>query len=477
MASNNNNNDTTTTTPLAAPLPAEQEEVNNDTTPSLPPTPATTTTPTTISATTLQRLREAPREAMYWLFEGVMKLFWTVGFFMAFCVVWIVIRTFTPSPVGALSENCPCENGLQQCICARETIEALTPFQLFCLANSRISAYLLYPLYLIMYLSMARNVRTWLMQTVVSEFVPLTSAHHLHNWAGTCIGVGIVWHGVWHIIRWSTQGNLHFLFDHQTGLTGFISLMITPLLVWPMRLAWIRHKVQFEVRKKLHYLSWPWALSILFHAPEQNIFWIIGSAFLVYVVDWLYGVFCATHLVPSARFVRLESAVMVRFPKPPGFDFKGAAGGAYCYIMVPWLSGSSNNNRGRAYEWHAFSIYKDAFDANYACFCIATAGDWTQQLHADIHEPVYRRLWIYGPIASPFETAIAHDNIISIASGIGITPALSVIKSLEETRKMHVRIPWRYMFLQCCYFGCLFKEASVHARSDILSYLMFMFDS
>ena len=65
---------------------------------------------------------------------------------MAACVVFVAITSFMPEPIGLLSTNCPCQGNIRQCICPRPTLEALTTFQIFCLANSRISAYVLYPL-------------------------------------------------------------------------------------------------------------------------------------------------------------------------------------------------------------------------------------------------------------------------------------------------------------------------------------------
>lgn len=353
-------------------------------------------------------------------------MFWLVGVFMVFCTIFTAVQTFAPEPRGALSADCACR-GIDRCICPRETVEALTFFEMFALANSRIAAYFLYPLYLIMFLSMTRNLKAWLQHTFIVECVPLTSLHSLHIWAGTLIGVIIFWHALWHLIRWGVQGNLRYLIDSPTGITGMICLAITPLLVWPMRLASLRKKISFEVRKRLHYLSWVWMGALMFHAPQQNVFWIAGAAFLIYLIDWFYGLLVATRIAPSARFVRLESAVMIRVPKPSGFKLKGAGG--YCYVCVPWIS---------KLEWHAFSVFRDPFDADCVCFCITVAGDWTRKLHNEVHEPIYRRLWMCGPFPSPFEKATDNDNVISIASGIGITPALSVIKSLADHRKMHL---------------------------------------
>lgn len=88
-------------------------------------------------------------------------MYLVVGTSMSVCVIFIAITSFAPEPVGLLSKDCPCEDGLDRCICPRETVQALTIFQMFCLANSRVSAYVCYPLFLLMCLTMAHHFNTW----------------------------------------------------------------------------------------------------------------------------------------------------------------------------------------------------------------------------------------------------------------------------------------------------------------------------
>lgn len=373
----------------------------------------------------------------YVVFERKRAMYIAIGVAMVTCVLFIVITSFAPEPVGLLSANCPCVSPLPRCICPRPTVEALTYFQMFCLANSRVAAYMCYPLYLLMFLTMARGLNTWLKTKLVSEFFPVEGLHQLHVWSGTMIGILIAWHALWHLIRWGVQGNLPtMLFQTQTGWTGFVAILITPLLVLPMRWKYLQTRISYEVRKGLHYLSWVWAIMLMKHAPARNVFWIVGSAFLVYLLDWFYGVFVMTFLIPSARFVRLESAVMIKTKKPKSFPAAAGGGGdaghavgGYCYICLPWIT---------RFEWHAFSVFQDPTDADSICFIIAVTGNWTKALHRSITEPVYRRIWICGPITSPFETATDSDQVISVASGIGITAALSVIEAHAQTRKMHL---------------------------------------
>lgn len=360
-------------------------------------------------------------------FERKKAMYLVVGIAMAACVILIAITSFAPEPVGLLSANCTCVSPLARCICPRETVEALTYFQMFCLANSRVAAYACYPLYLLMFLTMAHGLNTWFKTKLISEFFPMEGLHQLHVWSGTIIGILVSWHSLWHLIRWGVQGKLSTMLQTQTGWTGSVAIVITPLLVLPMRWPYLQTRISYEVRKGAHYLSWLWAIMLMKHAPAGNIFWIIGSAFLVYLVDWIYGLFVMTFLIPSARFVRLESAVMIKMEKPKSFSHVSVGG--YCYLCVPWIT---------RFEWHAFSVFQDPTDAKSICFIIAATGDWTKALHRSITEPIYRRIWIRGPITSPFETATDSDHVISVASGIGITAALGVIEAHADTRKMHL---------------------------------------
>ena len=47
-------------------------------------------------------------------------------------------------------------------------------------------------------------------------------------------------------------------------------------------------------------------------------------------------------------------------------------------------------------------------------------------------------MWVSGPFLSPFSTAHGYDNIITLATGIGITPALAVLNMFKETRRVNL---------------------------------------
>jgi hypothetical protein len=98
--------------------------------------------------------------------------------------------------------------------------------------------------------------------------------------------------------------------------------------------------------------------------------------------------------------------------------------------MFPWLARN---------QWHAFSIYENALDPSIRHMFMANIGDWTKEMHKVVGaSETARPLWITGPFPSPYSNALAFDNLICVASGIGITPAVSAIEAYKESRRVNL---------------------------------------
>ena len=65
-------------------------------------------------------------------------------------------------------------------------------------------------------------------------------------------------------------------------------------------------------------------------------------------------------------------------------------------------------------------------------------GDWTTSVHKQLQRNTVRPVWVAGPFVSPYNSALNFDNTICVASGIGITPALSIIRSHKESRRINL---------------------------------------
>ena len=74
-----------------------------------------------------------------------------------------------------------------------------------------------------------------------------------------------------------------------------------------------------------------------------------------------------------------------------------------------------------------------------------------------VANPTTRPVWIQGPFASPFGTAMNFDKLLLVASGIGVTPALSCLRQYGGERR--VALMWMCrdaslikFFLEVCNF-------------------------
>ena len=163
-----------------------------------------------------------------------------------------------PSITNNSKFNSTVSSILSVCICLRETICVNNWMSLIFLVFARSSAYFDYTLYMLLFLTKARNLRKWLSCTPISEFINLTDSHNLHVFAGTIVSFEVLSHSFFHLLRWAVNNELRLIWYSQTGYTGLITLCLTPLIAWPMMCRRCKTKVSYETRKILHYLSIIW---------------------------------------------------------------------------------------------------------------------------------------------------------------------------------------------------------------------------
>ena len=227
------------------------------------------------------------------------------------------------------------QNIADLCVCPRVTICARNWYSTLFLVLARGSAYFDYPMYMLLFLTKAHNLRKFLQRTFFAMFLPLDNMHELHVLAGTVVGFEVVWHSFWHLLRWGVNGEIALLLQHQTGATGLACLLMTPLISYPMLFDCLKKRMEFESRKCLHYLSIVWGSVILAHAPPTRIFWLIGVPLLLYLCDYLYGCFWGIHHVTKLDMARFGQSVEVAWANPRGFDNSNAG---YVYLCLPWVS-------------------------------------------------------------------------------------------------------------------------------------------
>lgn len=75
----------------------------------------------------------------------------------------------------------------------------------------------------------------------------------------------------------------------------------------------------------------------------------------------------------------------------------------------------------------------------YSYSSILSLSDWTKELHDKIKVPCLRPMYVIGPFKSEFsDTAVTTSNAIAVASGIGITPTLSMILNYVDKKRVNV---------------------------------------
>eukprot|EP00577_Skeletonema_sp_RCC1716_P009704 CAMPEP_0113435826 /NCGR_PEP_ID=MMETSP0013_2-20120614/36491_1 /TAXON_ID=2843 ORGANISM="Skeletonema costatum, Strain 1716" /NCGR_SAMPLE_ID=MMETSP0013_2 /ASSEMBLY_ACC=CAM_ASM_000158 /LENGTH=651 /DNA_ID=CAMNT_0000326243 /DNA_START=138 /DNA_END=2093 /DNA_ORIENTATION=- /assembly_acc=CAM_ASM_000158 len=323
-----------------------------------------------------------------------------------------------------------CKGGLERCICPRVTICATDTLSIILLALARCSAFFDYPLYMMMFLSKCHNINNVCRRTVLREWIDFGDMHKVHRLFGIIVGIETMFHSFFHMLRWGLNADIDLLWKTTTGISGLAAVMITPLICWPMVIPAIKERLAFEVRKGLHYLSIVWAIMLLFHS-KSRIYYLIGIPALMYLVDYLFGYFGRNGLIENAFFERYgENGVALHFLNPPNWDKKPKT--SYVYVMCPWIS---------KYQWHAFTIFPEPTKEDHTMLCIENSGDWTKELHRKIKVPCLRPLYVLGPYKSPFsDAAVTTSNAIAVASGIGITPTLSLV--LNYAGKKRINVVW-----------------------------------
>jgi hypothetical protein len=357
------------------------------------------------------------------------------------CVIYILVLTFSLAPIGVVdpatrriidTRNATnTANGVILINGDYRPIVAESQFQMFCLGVSRISAFSLYPMLVVVFLSKCRACQNFLSGTPVA-MLTRWDAHELHAFAGQYIAFDVWLHTLFHLIRWGLQGNIHLLWTHITGVTGLVVVLSTPLIAFPMM--YCKGMIPYEIRKGLHYLFYVFALGLCFHVPPTAvpnggyIAYVLGFCICLYFADALYVYLFMSEKIETTVFHVLPSGVQMTMPVSEAFQRRGQQGG-YAYVCIPWVS---------KHQWHAFSLFENPADPTQRQVFMNKAGDWTSQVRAALERNTARPVWVQGPFVSPYNQAADFDNQVLVASGIGITPALSVLRAHKDSRRCNL---------------------------------------
>ena len=186
------------------------------------------------------------------------KPFRTVTVAQVLCATYILVLTFSHPPVGITDptsgniidpnsvENT--KNGVIYLNGVYRPVVALGHWQKVFLAISRISAFSMYPMLVILFVTKMKALQSFFSKTPLSMYLGiLNQAHDYHAHAGAYIALDVWVHTLFHLLRWLAQGNIHLLWTSAAGISGLITVVATPLITFPMM--YFKDSLRYEIRK------------------------------------------------------------------------------------------------------------------------------------------------------------------------------------------------------------------------------------
>jgi ferredoxin-NADP reductase len=168
-----------------------------------------------------------------------------------------------------------------------------------------------------------------------------------------------------------------------------------------------------------------------FHALPNGGFCalIFPTLMFVYALDAFYAKAFMSERIQTVKYKTVKTGTQLTMKVSDRFVNRLHSGG-YVYICFDWLD---------KHQWHAYSIYENPLDKSERHIFIANNGDWTESVHKKLKDRnTSRPVLISGPFPSPYTNAENYDNLILVAAGIGITPALSAIEAFRDSRRMNL---------------------------------------
>jgi hypothetical protein len=344
----------------------------------------------------------------------------------ALCAMYAALVLLPKSGIG--STEWATEAGGIVRLCPRVAVCSEGVLEVTMIVLARLSAWWMIPPIAFVFLSKCRILVGYLGTSSLSLWLPLSDLHHMHSALGKEIAWMTLFHTIVHLIRWGVRGDLSLLYDHAVGRSGTIAALVTIPVVLLMCVIKLQKKYRWELRFLVHKIgALAFAVGLTFHTTMMGYF--MTTLLVIYFFDSFLVSHFFTHRVDHSLFTRLGTGTQLAFKNPPNWSLFGSQLG-YIRVCVPWVSKS---------EWHPFSVYPDSLDPenNSAIFMVA-AGDWTNKVHKSIERDSSRPVWIQGPFASPYAQALTFDNLLLVATGIGITPAVACLQQYKEDRRCNL---------------------------------------
>ncbi|CAJ1977016.1 unnamed protein product [Sphenostylis stenocarpa] len=260
----------------------------------------------------------------------------------------------------------------------------------------------------------------------ILRFIGLTSEGSIkyHIWLGHTAMVLFTAHGLGYIIFWSKTHQTSEIFKWNkvgvSNVAGEVSLL-AGLIMWAATLPSIRRKA-FELFFYTHYLYIVFVVFYVLHLGFSSSCTVLPGFYLFMIDRYLRFLQSQQKIrLVSARVLPCE-AVELNFSKNLGLCY---APTSTIFINVPSIS---------KLQWHPFTITSCSdTDPDTLSVVIKSSGTWSNTLYQKLSSssPLsHLDVSIEGPYGQDSTYYSRHELLVLISGGSGITPFISIIRSL-----------------------------------------------
>ena len=319
--------------------------------------------------------------------------------------------------------------------------------------------------YSVLLITMARNLFTYLRETIFNYYIPFDAHISFHKVVALtalfftvmhCIGHGI---NFYHIAT-QTSSDLtcifrevyfrsHFLpkfsywlFLTMTGFSAFVLTLVT-VVIFVFAVQYAR-RYAFQSFWITHHLYIVFYILMFLHGSGRLVQDpLFGNFFLgpgiVYVIDRLISLGRSKAEVSIVKADILPSQVVgIYFKRPPSFD----------YVAGQWVRiASLAQNPG---EYHPFTLSSAPNEENLSLH-IRAVGPWTHNFREILSQKKsagqpYPKLYVDGPFGEGHQDWYRFEAAVLVGGGIGVTPFASILKELVHRFNIGARVQCKKVY-------------------------------
>ena len=342
--------------------------------------------------------------------------------------------------------------------------------------------------YSVLLITMARNLITYLRETMLNNYIPFDSYISFHKIVALTALFFTIMHGIGHgsnfyHISTQTANDLtcifrevyhrthtlpqftYWLFLTMTGFSAFVLTLVT-VIIYVFATQYAR-RYTFQAFWVTHHFYIAFYILMFLHGSGRLVQDpLFGNFFLgpgcVYVLDQIVSVSRRRQELTVVRADILPSLVIgIYFKRPTSFDYKAGQ----------WVKiASSAQNPG---EFHSFTI-SSAPHEDYISLHIRAVGPWTYNFRdhydpANLQGKPYPKVFIDGPFGEGHQDWTSYEVSVLVGGGIGVTPFASILKELVHRFNIGARVECKKVSTTKNTYGIfLFIRFSIFEFSGVL---------